>query len=92
MNIGEIHRAYPYFPTLCRCVLLCNFTPGVDLCYYYHNGDTELSHHHKAPSLPSSWLHPPLPQPSATTDLLSISTTEFFQKCYINEIMQHVTF
>lgn len=88
MNVGEIHRACPYFPTPGRCVLLCNFTPGVELCDYHHNRDTELPPPPRG-SLPPLFMAAPTPTP---TDLLPISTTVIFQKCYRNEIVQHVTF
>lgn len=32
------------------CVALCRFIPRVDLCVHHRDRDTELLHHHKAPS------------------------------------------
>lgn len=56
------------------------------MCNHYRNQDTELFHHHKDnPHLPHLW-------PLETMNLFFISTIVSFQECYINVIIQYVTF
>lgn len=84
----------------CVSIVSCHFITCIHMCAHHCQQNTELFNHHKdlphATSLQSHPLPSPCPplhlSPLATTNLFLISVILSLRECYVNGIIQCVTF